>query len=58
MDFVEIGDVDKGDDLPGKPVSLWLATTPETNYPALAGDASVDVAVLGAASRVSPPPTC
>ena len=36
------------DGLPGKPVSLWLATTPETHYPALAaGDISVDVAVLG-----------
>src|ERR687894_53469 len=47
MDFVELGDVDKGDELPGRPVSLWLATTPKTHYPALSGDASVDVAVLG-----------
>lgn len=47
MDFVELGDVDKGDELPGRPVSLWLATTPETHYPTLSGDLSVDVAVLG-----------
>ena len=47
MDLVELGDVDKGGGLPGRPVSLWLATTPETHYPALAGDVSVDVAVLG-----------
>ena len=47
MDFVEIGDVDKGDELPGRPVSLWMATTPETYYPALSGEAAVDVAVLG-----------
>ena len=47
MDFVELGDVDKGDELPGRPVSLWIATTPKTHYPALSGDISVDVAVLG-----------
>ncbi|HEV2861875.1 MAG TPA: FAD-dependent oxidoreductase [Pyrinomonadaceae bacterium] len=47
MGVIEIGDVDKGDELPGRPVSLWLATTPGTNYPALEGDVSVDVAVLG-----------
>ncbi|HEX8291258.1 MAG TPA: FAD-dependent oxidoreductase [Pyrinomonadaceae bacterium] len=47
MDFVELGDVDKGDELPGRPISLWLATTPETHYPSLSGDVSVDVAVLG-----------
>ncbi|HEX8143305.1 MAG TPA: FAD-dependent oxidoreductase [Pyrinomonadaceae bacterium] len=35
------------DDLPGKPVSLWLATTPATHYPQLPGDISVDVAILG-----------
>ncbi|MGB7925052.1 MAG: FAD-dependent oxidoreductase [Pyrinomonadaceae bacterium] len=33
--------------LPGEPVSLWLATTPETNFPALDDDVTVDVAVLG-----------
>jgi glycine/D-amino acid oxidase-like deaminating enzyme/nitrite reductase/ring-hydroxylating ferredoxin subunit len=35
------------DELPGKPVSLWLATTEETSYPQLPNDISVDVAVLG-----------
>lgn len=29
-------------------ISLWVGTTPETNYPALSGDLSVDVAVIGA----------
>src|SRR4051812_18295697 len=33
--------------LPGEPVSLWLATTPETNFSALTNDASVDVAIIG-----------
>ncbi|HEX8556659.1 MAG TPA: FAD-dependent oxidoreductase [Pyrinomonadaceae bacterium] len=47
MGFVDIGDVGKGGELPGRPVSLWLATTPETQYPSLSGDVSVDVAVLG-----------
>jgi glycine/D-amino acid oxidase-like deaminating enzyme/nitrite reductase/ring-hydroxylating ferredoxin subunit len=28
--------------------SFWIETTPETDYPALAGDVSVDVAVVGA----------
>jgi glycine/D-amino acid oxidase-like deaminating enzyme/nitrite reductase/ring-hydroxylating ferredoxin subunit len=47
MDFVELGDVAEGDELPGKPVSLWIATTPETNFPTLSGDLTVDVAVIG-----------
>ncbi|HEV2707288.1 MAG TPA: FAD-dependent oxidoreductase [Pyrinomonadaceae bacterium] len=47
MDYVELGDVDKGSELPGRPVSLWLATTPETNYTTMTGDVTVDVAVLG-----------
>jgi len=47
MDFVEQGDVAKGSDLPGRPVSLWLATTPKTDYPTLDADITVDVAVLG-----------
>ncbi|HYJ47122.1 MAG TPA: FAD-dependent oxidoreductase [Pyrinomonadaceae bacterium] len=34
-------------DLPGEPVSLWLATTPETNYSALTDDVTVDVAIVG-----------
>ncbi len=29
-------------------VSLWVATTPETDYPRLSGDVAVDVAVVGA----------
>src|SRR3954469_13450820 len=33
--------------LPGEPVSLWLATTPETNFSALADNVSVDVAIIG-----------
>lgn len=33
--------------LPGEPTSLWLATTPGTAYPALTGDVTVDVAVIG-----------
>src|SRR5918997_4402010 len=35
------------DELPGKPASLWVETSPPTAYPALEADASVDVAVLG-----------
>ena len=34
--------------LPGKPISLWKATTPPTAYPPLAGSVETDVAVLGA----------
>jgi glycine/D-amino acid oxidase-like deaminating enzyme/nitrite reductase/ring-hydroxylating ferredoxin subunit len=34
--------------LPGKPISLWMATTPPTAYPPLAGMVDTDVAVLGA----------
>ena len=30
------------------PSSLWIESTPETNYPALSGTITVDVAVLGA----------
>lgn len=33
--------------LPGKPVSLWLATTPSTNFPPLQGELQVDVAIIG-----------
>ena len=35
------------DELPGKPVSLWLATTPETDFPKMPKDVTVDVAVIG-----------
>ena len=34
--------------LPSESRSLWIATTPETSYPALAGDLEVDVAIVGA----------
>lgn len=33
--------------LPGEHHSLWLATTPQTGYPALSGDLRVDVAIVG-----------
>src|ERR671917_2072917 len=33
--------------VPGEPASLWIDTTPETSFPSLAGDVSVDVAVIG-----------
>src|SRR5918998_4195555 len=36
------------DELPGKPASLWVETSPPTSYPALEEDVSADVAVLGA----------
>ena len=47
MDFVEHEDVAEGSDLPGRPVSLWMATTPQTDYPTLDSDITVDMAVLG-----------
>jgi glycine/D-amino acid oxidase-like deaminating enzyme/nitrite reductase/ring-hydroxylating ferredoxin subunit len=47
MDTIETNDLATSDDLPGEPVSLWIATTPETSFPRMAGDVSVDVAVLG-----------
>ena len=34
-------------DLPGKPASLWVETSPPTAYPPLEENVSVDVAVLG-----------
>ncbi len=33
--------------LPGQPVSLWLDTTPETSYPTLTTDTTVDTAIIG-----------
>ena len=40
--------IEKEDEpLPGSPVSLWIATTPETNYPQVPENLTVDVAVLG-----------
>lgn len=35
-------------DIPTKHVSYWIDSTPETGYPELPGDLSVDVAVVGA----------
>jgi glycine/D-amino acid oxidase-like deaminating enzyme/nitrite reductase/ring-hydroxylating ferredoxin subunit len=37
---------DRGD-LPGRPASVWLATTPETDYDPLHGDASAETVVIG-----------
>lgn len=34
-------------DLPGKPASVWLATTPETTYEPLDSDRTVETAVIG-----------
>lgn len=34
--------------IPGKPLSLWMDTTPVTSYPYLQEDIEVDVAILGA----------
>lgn len=33
--------------LPGRAESYWLATTPDSNYPALHGDIHVDIAIIG-----------
>ncbi len=33
--------------LPGEPTSLWLATTPKTNFPPLPSGLTVDVAIIG-----------
>jgi len=33
--------------VPGGHRSLWLATTPDTDYPPLEGDISIDVAIIG-----------
>jgi len=33
--------------LPGQPLSLWLATTPETGFPSLQPETTVDVAIIG-----------
>lgn len=33
--------------LPGKPISLWLDTTPNTNFPFLQSGLNVDVAIIG-----------
>jgi glycine/D-amino acid oxidase-like deaminating enzyme/nitrite reductase/ring-hydroxylating ferredoxin subunit len=36
-----------GYDLPGRAESYWLASTPESSYPALQDDIRVDVAIIG-----------
>ncbi|MGZ8161359.1 MAG: FAD-dependent oxidoreductase [Methylobacter sp.] len=33
--------------LPGKPISLWLDTTPETDFPSLKNNLAVDIAIIG-----------
>ncbi len=35
------------DDLPGVAESYWVATSPETEFPPLAGDGQIDVTVIG-----------
>ena len=47
MNNIKLKDKSGEGELPGEPISLWLATTPETNFSPLAGDFSVDVAVIG-----------
>src|SRR5262245_44938276 len=37
----------RDDRLAGEPVSLWVATAPETDYPPLRDSAEVDVAIIG-----------
>lgn len=39
--------IETGYTLPGKAESYWVATTQESNYPALPGDIRVDVAIIG-----------
>jgi glycine/D-amino acid oxidase-like deaminating enzyme len=34
-------------ELPGRPQSYWIASTPQTDYPPQPGDSQVDVAILG-----------
>jgi glycine/D-amino acid oxidase-like deaminating enzyme/nitrite reductase/ring-hydroxylating ferredoxin subunit len=47
MDTTETNGPATDDALPGEPVSLWIATSPETSFPRMSGAVSVDVAVLG-----------
>ncbi len=42
------GFVRPSSDLPGSPTSPWLATTPDAAYPALEGDVTADVCIVGA----------
>src|SRR5688500_14095763 len=43
----EVKDSPDGAELPGQPVSLWLATTPETHFPTMEKELTVEVAVIG-----------
>ncbi|MBD0372432.1 MAG: FAD-dependent oxidoreductase [Pyrinomonadaceae bacterium] len=47
MDENSVNREKASENLPGRPVSLWIATTPETDYPQLPENLTVDVAVLG-----------
>lgn len=47
MDDPKLNEAADENDLPGQPVSLWMATTPKTDFPSLPGNVSVDVAILG-----------
>ncbi|HSK70957.1 MAG TPA: FAD-dependent oxidoreductase [Pyrinomonadaceae bacterium] len=47
MNSVEHNNLKETANLPGEPVSLWIATTPQTNYQSIPQNFSVDVAVLG-----------
>ena len=47
MNENELNNSPDGAELPGRPVSLWLDTTPETHFPMMAKDVTVDVAVIG-----------
>lgn len=47
MDTLKLNNPEDEGALPGKPVSLWIATTPETNFGSLENDLAVDVAILG-----------
>src|SRR5829696_5805003 len=47
MKTAELNNSPDGAELPGKPISLWLATTTETHFPTMEKDVTVDVAVIG-----------
>jgi glycine/D-amino acid oxidase-like deaminating enzyme/nitrite reductase/ring-hydroxylating ferredoxin subunit len=47
MDTAKRSDAPGRNDLPGEPVSLWLATTDTTDFPQLTDSLSVDVAIIG-----------
>ncbi|MDQ3821446.1 MAG: FAD-dependent oxidoreductase [Acidobacteriota bacterium] len=47
MDTIKLNEPPGGNSLPGEPISLWLATTPATDFKPLKDDLAVDVAVVG-----------